>query len=104
MRGDWEDDEIETRVFFQPEAEYIPAQRVPVPRPIVPIEPPVRVAQGTAPTPTMIVSPSLTRPLIEDRFSVPSLATIAVRRQRNLTPVHMWLAGACACSASPSAA
>src|SRR5580704_16420832 len=98
MRGDWDDDEIETRVFFQPEAEHMPAQRVPVPRPVPtlqsPIAPPVRVAQGTAPTPTMIVA---SEPYVDDRrYSIPALATIAVRRQRNFTPLHVGLAGVCA--------
>jgi hypothetical protein len=95
MRGDWDDEEIETRVFFQPEADHIPAQRVPIPRTLQgAIAPPVRVARGTAPTPTMIVVPEPA--LDERRFSIPSLATIAVRRQRTFNPLHVGLASVCA--------
>ncbi len=94
MRGDWDDEEIETRVFFQPEGEHIPAQRVPIPRTLQgAIAPPVRVARGTAPTPTMIVA---SEPVDDRRFSIPSLATIAVRRERNITPLHIGLASVCA--------
>jgi hypothetical protein len=111
MRGDhaWDEEEIETRVFFQPEDELVPAQRVPVPRPApAPIPAtmppmPMRFAHGTSRTPTMHVQSEIAD---DRRYSIPSLAnilepaaslaTIAVRRQRRVTPLQLGLASACA--------
>ncbi|HEY1812594.1 MAG TPA: hypothetical protein VGG74_09635 [Kofleriaceae bacterium] len=110
MRGDldWNDDtDIETRVFFQPEDELEPAQRVPVPRP-APMQLPeasssMRFARGTSPTPTMRAQ----NEMVDDRrYSIPSLAnilepqasveTFAVRRQSRFSPLQVGLASVCA--------
>jgi hypothetical protein len=106
MRGDldWNDDDIETRVFFQPEDELEPAQRVPVPRPapmqLAEPSSSMRFAHGTVPTPTMRGH----NEIVDDRrYSIPSLAnilepqgsieTVAVRRQRRISPLQLGLAG-----------
>ncbi|HEX4450598.1 MAG TPA: hypothetical protein VH143_07000 [Kofleriaceae bacterium] len=98
MRRDssWDDDEIETRVFFQPEAHEVydtvrPVTTRPMPAP------PERTPRGTQPTPTMSL-------LAEDAFSIPSLAnilepdppapTVGMRRQRRITPIQLGVAAA----------
>jgi len=96
MRGDvaWDDDELETRVFFKdgPESFEIPSAAV---RPL---------ARGTAPTPNVMIG-ELTAPV--GRYSIPSLAdmlepeaganaTLAIPRQRGIKPLHVVLASACA--------
>lgn len=85
MRGDlaWDDDEIETRVFFQPESE---SERTSS----------ARLARGTSPNQNVMVPVG--------RYSIPSLAnilepavTMSVPRQRpGLAPIHVVLAVACA--------
>jgi hypothetical protein len=101
MRRDssWDDDEIETRVFFQPEEHEVYEAVRPITAQPMPT-PPVRTPRGTQPTPTMSL-------LAEDAFSIPSLAnilepeppaqTIAMRRQRrSITPIQLCIASACA--------
>jgi hypothetical protein len=101
MRRDssWDDDEIETRVFFQPEEHDVYDNVRPVTAQPMPM-PPTRTPRGTQPTPTMAL-------LADDAFSIPSLAnilepeppaqTIGVRRQRrSITAMQLVLASACA--------
>jgi hypothetical protein len=100
MRRDssWDDDELETRVFFQPEEHDVYASVRPVTANSLPT-PPERTPRGTQPTPTMSL-------LAEDAFSIPSLAnilepelpayTIGVRRRHRVTPIQLVIASACA--------
>jgi len=90
MRGGlaWDDDEIETRVFFKAEPDSL-EEALP------------QLARGTAPNPNVMVA-DLTAPM--GRYSIPSLAnmlepepTMSVPRQRTgLAPIHIVLAVACA--------
>ncbi len=100
MRRDssWDDDEIETRVFFQPEEHDVyDSVRAVTANPMP--TPPERTPRGTQPRPTMSL-------LAEDAFSIPSLAnilepdppaqTVAMRRQHRVTPIQLGIASACA--------